>query len=105
MQKLKKRIAAAGLVVVMCVTMVLPVMAAGYPCPHCGSTNTTLDHEVTTSKYGYDDCIHGLGGQDRVLYRVHMPVVYCNVCKQLRQVDKDYYYDEEMSRICHTQRR
>ncbi len=105
MLKLKKRIATAGLVLMMCVTMVLPAMAAGYPCSQCGSTDTELDHEVTTSEYKYVDCIHGLGGQDRVLYRVHMPVVYCNVCKKFRQVHKDYYYYEEMSRICHTQRK
>lgn len=104
MQKLKKRIAAAGLVVVMCVTMVLPVMAAGYTCPNCGSTNTEVGYEVLTSEYGEDDCIHGLGGKDKVLYRVHIPVICCNDCNKINQLN-DQRYLEEMSRICHTQRR
>lgn len=102
MRKLKKRIAAAGLVLTLCITMVMPVMAGGVACPSCKSTNTDVFDEMLYDDYVTEICKHGYGGYDDVVYRVYQQKLVCSSCKKTIWLD---VYKKEMSRICHTQRR
>lgn len=98
MFKLKKRILSLGLVMALCMTMSMPVMAAGRRCPSCGSTNTEYGDDIVEYQKMDTPCIHGTGGRDDVEFLVHYPTYVCNDCGHTTVLPESYR--EEMRRIC-----
>lgn len=93
-----RKMLSLGLVLTLCMTMMLPVMARGGTCDHCGSTNIENIGEETSAAQIVEKCIHGYANSnDTVDYLLHYDKVFCSGCGKYTLLRPRY---EEMRRIC-----